>query len=558
MLQINTVMKNINPTTTAAWQKLTAHFEDIKEKHLRSWFAEDANRFDKMHIEWKDLLVDYSKNRISEETLSLLVELAEECGLKENMDAMFAGEVINETENRSVLHVALRDFERDEILSKGENVVPTIKEVLEQIKAFCDQLQNGQWRGYEGDPITDIVNIGIGGSDLGVAFATEAMGAYHLPGMRAHFVSNVDASDIAEVLKNIKPERTLFVIASKTFTTQETMTNAMTARQWFLDAAEDEAHIAKHFVAVSTNEKSVSEFGIDPQNMFTFWEWVGGRFSLSSAIGLTLSCTIGYAQFEEMLRGMHDMDVHFRETPFDKNIPVLLGLLSIWYTNFFDAHTEAILPYDNYMDKLASFLQQGFMESNGKSVDRNGERISYQTGQILWGAAGTNGQHSFYQLIHQGTRLIPCDFLAPAQSHNPIGDHHAKLLANFFAQTEALMMGKTRDQVEAELAGMPADTIAQLAPFKVFEGNNPSNSIMFTKLTPYVLGNLISMYEQKIFVQGSIWNVFSFDQWGVELGKQLAKQILPELDGDDVVSSHDSSTNGLIGFYKGKRLGVRG
>jgi len=547
-------MKNINPTTTEAWKKLKEHHQDIKNRHMRDWFVEDAGRFDKMHIEWKDLLVDYSKNRMSDETLELLLKLAEECGLKENMESMFVGEPINATENRSVLHVALRDLQNEEILSKGENVMPKVKSVLEQIKAFCHQLEQGQWRGYEGDPITDIVNIGIGGSDLGVAFATEAMGAMHRPGIKAHFVSNVDGSDIAEVLKKIKPERTLFVIASKTFTTQETMTNAHSARQWFLDSAENEEHIAKHFVAVSTNAASVQEFGIDPQNMFTFWEWVGGRFSLSSAIGFTLSCTVGYDKFEEMLQGMHDMDVHFRETPFEKNIPVILALISIWYTNFFEAHTEAILPYDQYMDKLASFLQQGFIESNGKSVDRNGNRVAYQTGQILWGAAGTNGQHSFYQLIHQGTRLIPCDFLAPAQSHNPIGDHHAKLLANFFAQTEALMMGKSREQVESELAGLPAEQIEKLVPYKVFEGNNPSNSIMFTKLTPYVLGNLIAMYEQKIFVQGAIWNVYSFDQWGVELGKQLAKKILPELSGEEEVASHDESTNGLINFYKRKKL----
>ena len=546
-------MRNINPTTTEAWKKLEAHFEEIKSQHMRDMFAADTKRFDKMHIEWKDLLVDFSKNRINETTITHLVSLAEECGLKENIEEMFAGQVINQTEKRSVLHVALRDFSRDEILVDGENVTPKVRAVLDQIKGFCEQLHNGQWRGYEGDSITDVVNIGIGGSDLGVAFASESLTAYHQPGMRAHYVSNVDGSDIAEVLKKVKPERTLFVIASKTFTTQETMTNARTARQWFIDAAENEAHIAKHFVAVSTNAKSVKEFGIDPQNMFTFWNWVGGRFSLSSAIGLSLACTAGYAHFEDMLRGMHDMDLHFKDTPFDKNIPVLLALISIWYTNFFEAHSEAILPYDQYMDKLASFLQQGFMESNGKSVDRHGERVGYETGQILWGAAGTNGQHSFYQLIHQGTRLIPCDFLAPVHSHNPIGDHHAKLLANFFAQTEALMMGKTLEQVQSELAGMPKADLDRLAPFKVFEGNNPSNSIMFTQLTPYVLGNLISMYEQKIFVQGAIWNVFSFDQWGVELGKQLAKQILPELESGEVVSSHDSSTNGLVNYFLKKK-----
>jgi glucose-6-phosphate isomerase len=542
-------MKNINPTTTNSWQKLQDHYSEIKDKHLRDWFAEDAGRFDKMHIQWNDLLVDFSKNRLSQETLDLLLQLAAECGLQENIERMFAGEVINETENRSVLHVALRDMSSAEVLVNGENVIPQIKDVLVQINEFSGLLESGLWRGYEGDTITDIVNIGIGGSDLGVAFATEALTPFHRPGLTAHFVSNVDGSDIAEVLKKVKPERTLFVIASKTFTTQETMTNAHTARRWFMEAAENTDHIAKHFVAVSTNKESVMEFGIDPNNMFTFWEWVGGRFSLSSAIGLTLACTVGYKNFEEMLQGMHDMDVHFRETPFDKNIPVLLGMISIWYTNFFGAHTEGIFPYDQYMDKLASFLQQGFMESNGKSVDRNGQPVDYETGQIIWGAAGTNGQHSFYQLIHQGTRLIPCDFLAPVQSHNPIGDHHVKLMANFFAQTEALMMGKSRAQVDAELSDLSAEEREKLAPFKVFAGNNPSNSIMFTKLTPYVLGNLISMYEQKIFVQGAIWNVFSFDQWGVELGKQLAKQILPELSGEGAVDSHDSSTNGLVNYF---------
>jgi len=542
-------MKNINPTTTNSWQKLQDHYSEIKDKHLRDWFAEDAGRFDKMHIQWNDLLVDFSKNRLSQETLDLLLQLAAECGLQENIERMFAGEVINETENRSVLHVALRDMSSAEVLVNGENVIPQIKDVLVQINEFSGLLESGLWRGYEGDTITDIVNIGIGGSDLGVAFATEALTPFHRPGLTAHFVSNVDGSDIAEVLKKVKPERTLFVIASKTFTTQETMTNAHTARRWFMEAAENTDHISKHFVAVSTNKESVMEFGIDPNNMFTFWEWVGGRFSLSSAIGLTLACTVGYKNFEEMLQGMHDMDVHFRETPFDKNIPVLLGMISIWYTNFFGAHTEGIFPYDQYMDKLASFLQQGFMESNGKSVDRNGQPIDYETGQIIWGAAGTNGQHSFYQLIHQGTRLIPCDFLAPVQSHNPIGDHHVKLMANFFAQTEALMMGKSRAQVDAELSDLSAEEREKLAPFKVFAGNNPSNSIMFTKLTPYVLGNLISMYEQKIFVQGAIWNVFSFDQWGVELGKQLAKQILPELSGEGAVDSHDSSTNGLVNYF---------
>jgi len=546
-------MQNTNPTTTAAWEKLRTHFEEIKDKHLLDWFEENDNRFEHMHLEWNDMLVDFSKNRLDSTTLDLLVELAEECGLKENMQAMFAGEKINETENRAVLHVALRDTSRAEIMVDGENVVPNIKAVLEQIKSFCNSLHSGHWRGYEGDPITDIVNIGIGGSDLGVSFASEALRPYYQPGMRAHYVSNVDGSDIAEVLKNLNPERTLFVIASKTFTTQETMTNAMTARQWFLKEAEEVDYIAKHFVAVSTNASAVQAFGIDPNNMFAFWEWVGGRFSLSSAIGLSLSCTIGYANFEEMLEGMHAMDIHFKETALRENIPVLLGLISIWYTNFFEAHTEAILPYDQYMDKLASFLQQGFMESNGKSIDRNGDPVTYETGQILWGAAGTNGQHSFYQLIHQGTRLIPCDFLAPIHSHNPIGDHHDKLMANFFAQSEALMVGKTRAQVEHELADMPADIIAKLAPYKVFKGNNPSNSILFNKLTPTLLGNLIAMYEHKIFVQGAIWNIFSFDQWGVELGKQLAQKILPEIEENKEVTSHDASTNGLMNFYLKRR-----
>ena len=464
---------------------------------------------------------------------------------------MFRGVAINQTENRSVLHVALRNRSNTPVKVDGQDVMPEVNKVLAQMRRFADALQGGSWKGYSGKTITDIVNIGIGGSDLGPFMVTEALRPYW-KNITPHFVSNVDGTHIAETLKRVNPETTVFIIASKTFTTQETMTNAESARAWFLEKSNKQGDVAKHFVAVSTNEKAVTAFGIAPENMFPFWDWVGGRYSLWSSIGLSIACTIGFDNFEKLLDGAHAVDNHFRNEPFEKNIPVILALLGIWYNNFYGAGTEAILPYDQYMHRFAAYFQQGNMESNGKSVDRNGEPVHYQTGPVIWGEPGTNGQHAFYQLIHQGTKMIPCDFLAPAISHNPIGDHHEKLLSNFFAQTEALMMGKTREEVEAELtkAGMSPDAIDFHTPFRVFEGNKPTNSILFKTLTPRTLGSLIALYEHKIFVQGAIWNIFSFDQWGVELGKVLAKKILPELSGKEEITSHDASTNGLINYFK--------
>ena len=500
-------------------------------------------------------MVDYSKNRVSLETMNLLFELAKETKVAEAIDAMFSGVKINATEGRSVLHVALRNRSNKPIYVDGEDVMPAVNKVLEQMKAFCDALHTGQWKGYTGKPITDIVNIGIGGSDLGPVMVTEALKSYWRPGMQAHFVSNVDGTHMSETLKQVSPETTLFIISSKTFTTQETMTNANTARDWFLSHAGDIEHVKSHFVAVSTNTSAVSDFGIDASNMFEFWDWVGGRYSLSSGIGLSIACTIGFEHFQALLDGLHVMDQHFKTTPLEQNIPVVLALIGIWYNNFFGAETEAILPYDQYMHRFPAYFQQGNMESNGKYVGRNGEKVSYQTGPIIWGEPGTNGQHAFYQLIHQGTKIIPADFIAPAISHNPSGDHHNKLLANFFAQTEALMKGKTPEEVEAELiaSGMDRAGIEKLLPFKVFEGNRPTNSILVKMIDPRTLGMLIAMYEHKIFVQGVIWNIYSFDQWGVELGKQLAKNILPELADDAPVGSHDASTNGLINAYKAMR-----
>ncbi|MEM6764453.1 MAG: glucose-6-phosphate isomerase, partial [Bacteroidota bacterium] len=496
-----------------------------------------------------------SKNIITEETMMLLRNLAEECQLPAAIDSMFSGDKINETEGRAVLHIALRNLSGDSIVVDGEDVMPEVQAVLAKMEAFTTQLHSGGWKGYTGKGITDIVNIGIGGSDLGPVMVTEALKPYWKEGMNVHYVSNVDGTHIAETLKNVSPETTLFMIASKTFTTQETMTNAHTARSWFLETAKDEEHIKKHFVALSTNRAQVEAFGIDPENMFGFWDWVGGRYSLWSAIGLSIASVIGFDNFREVLKGGHTMDQHFRTASLADNLPVTLALIGVWYNNFFGAQTEAILPYDQYMHRFAAYFQQGNMESNGKYVGRDGEKVSHQTGPIIWGEPGTNGQHAFYQLIHQGTKMIPCDFLAPAISHNAIGDHHPKLLSNFFAQTEALMAGKSEEEVTAELkaAGSSAKEISYLTPFKVFEGNKPTNSLLFKKLTPYVLGNLIALYEHKIFVQGVIWNILSFDQWGVELGKQLAKKILPELTGDGEVSSHDSSTNGLINAYKHMR-----
>ena len=498
------------------------------------------------------MLVDYSKNIITDETKALLIGLAEEVNLKDGIEKMFRGDKINETENRAVLHVALRNRENTPIYVDGEDVMPEVNEVLKKMNTFSHSLLSGEWKGFTGKKITDIVNIGIGGSDLGPVMVTECLKPYAQEGLSAHFVSNVDGTHIVETLKHLDPETTLFLIASKTFTTQETMTNAFSARNWFLDHAKDQAHVAKHFVAISTNRKKVQDFGIDPDNMFAFWDWVGGRYSLWSAIGLSIACSIGFENFTELLQGAFEMDNHFRSAPFEENIPVLLALIGIWYTNFFGAHTEVILPYDQYMHRFPAYFQQGNMESNGKSVDRKGKKVHHQTGPVIWGEPGTNGQHAFYQLIHQGTKLIPADFLAPAVSHNPLGEHHTILLSNFFAQTEALLKGKTKEEVMEELhkEGKSDEEIQRQYPHRVFEGNRPTNSILFQQLTPRVLGSLIAMYEHKIFVQGLIWNIFSFDQWGVELGKQLAKKILPELKDDNPIASHDSSTNGLINTFK--------
>ena len=545
----------INPTDTNAWQQLKEHHQEMSRASIKKMFQEDPNRFQKFTASIGDIFFDYSKNIINEKTMALLLQLAEECKVKDALEAMFNGDKINETENRSVLHIALRNFSKDPMYSEGKDVMPLVKKVLKQMKTFCEEVHNGEWRGYTGKKIRYIVNIGIGGSDLGPLMVTEALKPYWIEDIQAYFVSNVDGTHIAETLKKIKPERTLFLIASKTFTTQETMTNAHTARAWFLKKAKDEKHIAKHFVALSTNEKEVVKFGIDKRNMFEFWDWVGGRYSLWSAIGLSIALTIGYKNFEQLLRGGHETDKHFRSAPFDKNIPVLMALVGLWYTNFFGSQTEAILPYDQYMHRFAAYFQQGNMESNGKMVSRKGEPVEYSTGPIIWGEPGTNGQHAFYQLIHQGTILIPCDFIAPAQTHNPIGDHHLKLISNFFAQTEALMNGKTDVQAGSELekSGLAAEAIAKLLPFKVFPGNRPTNSILIDKITPFSLGKLIALYEHKIFVQGVIWDIFSFDQWGVELGKQLANKILPELQTDEKINAHDSSTNGLINLYKEMR-----
>ncbi|WP_043764134.1 glucose-6-phosphate isomerase [Aeromonas taiwanensis] len=545
-------MKNINPTRTQAWQALEAHFAANKESRLKDLFAQDPQRFDKFSLTFGgDILVDYSKNLITEETLKLLVNLANETDLRSAIDAMFNGDKINMTEGRAVLHTALRNRSDRPIEVDGKDVMPEVNAVLAKMKGFCEKVISGEWKGYTGKPIQHVVNIGIGGSDLGPVMITEALRPYknHL---EMHFVSNVDGTHIAETLKKIDPETTLFLVASKTFTTQETMTNALTARDWFLGHAGDKAHVAKHFAALSTNGNAVAEFGIDTANMFEFWDWVGGRYSSWSAIGMPIALSLGFEHFEALLQGAFEMDMHFATAAYEQNVPVLLALIGLWYNNFYGAESEAILPYDQYMHRFPAYFQQGNMESNGKYVDRDGNKVDYQTGPIIWGEPGTNGQHAFYQLIHQGTKLIPCDFLAPAISHNPIGDHHPKLLANFFAQTEALAFGKSKEAVEAEFlaAGKTLDQVKELVPFKVFEGNRPTNSILFKSLTPKTLGSLIAMYEHKIFVQGAIWNIFSFDQWGVELGKQLANKILPELGNDEAVTSHDCSTNGLINTWK--------
>ncbi len=547
------MLQKINPTETSAWKALETHYKEIKNVHLKSLFAEDEKRFEKYSLTFEDILVDFSKNRIDETTFKLLIQLAEECGLKEAINSMFKGEAINETEGRSVLHIALRNRSNSVIKVDGKDVMPDINAVLDQMKEFSNKVTSGQWKGYTGKPITSIVNIGIGGSDLGPVMVTEALKPYQKENIETFFVSNVDGTHIAETLKKVDPETTLFMVASKTFTTQETMTNAHSARDWFLAAAKDKEHIKKHFVALSTNKESVQEFGIDTANMFAFWDWVGGRYSLWSAIGLSISCTIGFDNFEKLLEGAHAMDNHFKTADFEENVPTILALLGVWYNNFFGAESQAILPYDQYMHRFAAYFQQGDMESNGKTVDRSGKLVTYQTGPIIWGEPGTNGQHAFYQLIHQGSKLIPCDFLAPAISQNPVGDHHPKLLSNYFAQTEALMNGKTEEEVVAEFKGKSEEEINKLKAFKVFEGNKPTNSFLFKKLTPFTLGALLSMYEHKIFAQGVIWNIFSFDQWGVELGKQLAKKILPELENEETITGHDSSTNGLINTYKAYR-----
>ena len=549
-------MKNINPTNTQAWKALEAHQSQLAHTTIADLFKQEQNRFNDYSLTFENqILVDFSKNKINQETLKLLRQLAKESALDDTINAMFTGEKINRTENRAVLHTALRNRSNTPVYVDGKDVMPEVNAVLAKMSAFCERVISGEWKGYTGKAITDVVNIGIGGSDLGPYMVTEALRPYknHL---NMHFVSNVDGTHIAETLKKVNPETTLFLVASKTFTTQETMTNANSARDWLLAAAKDNSAVAKHFAALSTNGKAVAEFGIDTNNMFEFWDWVGGRYSLWSAIGLSIALSIGFDNFEALLSGAHEMDKHFRTAPLEKNIPATLALVGLWNTNFLGAQTEAILPYDQYLHRFAAYFQQGNMESNGKYVDRNGDVIrDYQTGPIIWGEPGTNGQHAFYQLIHQGTMLIPCDFIAPAQSHNPLGDHHSKLLSNFFAQTEALAFGKTKEEVEAEFvkAGKSLDEVKDIVPFKVFTGNKPTNSILVQKITPFVLGALIAMYEHKIFAQGVIFNIFSFDQWGVELGKQLANRILPELADKEKVSSHDSSTNGLINQFKAWR-----
>lgn len=549
-------MKNINPTNTQAWKALEAHQSQLAHTTIADLFKQEENRFNDYSLTFENqILVDFSKNKINQETLKLLRQLAKESALNEAINAMFTGEKINRTENRAVLHTALRNRSNSPVYVDGKDVMPEVNAVLAKMSAFCDRVISGEWKGYTGKAITDVVNIGIGGSDLGPYMVTEALRPYknHL---NMHFVSNVDGTHIAETLRKVNPETTLFLVASKTFTTQETMTNANSARDWLLAVAKDNSAVAKHFAALSTNGKAVAEFGIDTNNMFEFWDWVGGRYSLWSAIGLSIALSIGFDNFEALLSGAHEMDKHFRTAPLEKNIPATLALVGLWNTNFLGAQTEAILPYDQYLHRFAAYFQQGNMESNGKYIDRNGNVIrDYQTGPIIWGEPGTNGQHAFYQLIHQGTMLIPCDFIAPAQSHNPLGDHHSKLLSNFFAQTEALAFGKTKEEVEAEFvkAGKSLEEVKDIVSFKVFTGNKPTNSILVQKITPFVLGALIAMYEHKIFAQGVIFNIFSFDQWGVELGKQLANRILPELADKENVSSHDSSTNGLINQFKAWR-----
>ncbi|MCZ2144749.1 MAG: glucose-6-phosphate isomerase [Anaerolineales bacterium] len=540
---------------TPAWQALGQHYAQVKDLHMRALFAQDPGRFERFSVQFKDILFDYSKNRVTDETMRLLLNLAEEAGLPTWIEAMFSGEKINNTEGRAVLHTALRNQSDTPVFVDGTDVMPEIRRVLSRMRRFSENVRSGEWRGFTGKPITDIVNIGIGGSDLGPKMVCAALKPYSKHGLRVHFVSNVDGTDIAETLKILNPETALFLIASKTFTTQETMTNAHSAREWFLARSGDERHIARHFAAMSTNTQAVRAFGIDPENMFEFWDWVGGRYSLWSAIGLSIALFIGMDNFEALLRGAYEADQHFRGAPLNQNIPVLMALLGVWYNNFFGAQSHAILPYEQYLEHFPAYFQQGDMESNGKGVSRAGETLLYSTGPIIWGQPGTNGQHAFYQLIHQGTKLIPCDFLAGVESQNPLGSHHAILLSNFLAQTEALMKGRTPEEARAELSaqGYSGAELELLTRAKTFPGNRPTNSFLYQKLTPAALGALIALYEHKIFAQGIIWRVNSFDQMGVELGKQLAKAILPELDGTQPVHTHDSSTNGLINAIKSRR-----
>ena len=535
-----------------AWQALVAHYADIKGEHMRDMFASDPVRFHRFSLQFGDILFDYSKNRITKETLDLLIRLAEESDLIQRRAQMFAGEKINNTEGRAALHTALRNRSGEPVYVDGKDVMPEVLAELDHMREFTHEVRSGEWKGYSGKQITDVVNIGIGGSDLGARMACEALTPYTQPSLNTHFVSNVDGTQITEVLKQLDPQTCLFIIASKTFTTQETMTNAMTARKWFLAAAEDDSAVARHFVAVSTNTAAVETFGIDPANMFRFWDWVGGRYSLWSVVGLPIALAVGMERFEEMLDGAYAMDQHFLTAPLDQNIPVIMAMLGVWYSNFFAAGSHAVLPYDQYLDKLVDYLQQLDMESSGKSVTRDGQTVDYKTGPVIWGRAGTNGQHAFYQLIHQGTRLVPCDFIAPIESQNPVGEHHKILLANYFAQTEALMKGRSEAEAREMLqqAGLNKNEIEERLPHVIFKGNRPSNSILFHKLTPRTLGSLLALYEHKVFVQGVIWDVNSFDQWGVELGKQLAQNILPELESGAEINSHDASTNGLISYYK--------
>ena len=541
---------------SASWKALVWHYESMVDKHMRDLFAEDPQRFDKFSLHFNDILLDYSKNRITDETMGLLFKLAREANVSGWTQRMFAGEAINFTEGRPALHIALRNRSNTPILVDGKDVMPEVNRVLDKMKRFCIKVQNGIWRGHTGKRITDVVNIGIGGSDLGPQMVTEALKPYARGELDVHYVSNVDGTHVAEKIKSLDPETTLFIISSKTFTTQETLTNANTARRWLVDNLRDERAVAKHFVAVSTNVEAVEAFGIDSANMFEFWDWVGGRYSLWSAIGLSIALYLGFDHFEELLAGAHAMDQHFMRTPLEQNMPVVMAVLGVWYSSFFGAETHAVLPYDQYLHRFTAYLKQADMESNGKRIDRDGAVVDYATGPIIWGESGTNGQHAFYQLIHQGTKLIPIDFMCPVETHNPLGEHHTILLANFFSQSEALMLGRTEADARRELAvkGLEGEALEQLLPHLIFPGNRPSNSIMFRKLTPYSLGSLLAMYEHKIFAQGVIWRINSFDQWGVELGKQLAKSVLGRLDDEELVQDHDASTNGLINYYKNNRL----